>query len=598
MIRSGVGLWALSLAFLACDNQHDVFLGSALSGSGGNSGSGGGASGGACTMCGNVATFSHPSAPSNAATLFADARKQPRGVSPEREPELIYPNHETKFPSNVPSARCEWRAGSENTLFELQLRGERSAAVVYTAETSWQPADDLWDAVWTALARENVGRSVLLSVRALDSNGAVFESAPVSLFFGAPLRDGPIYYWSTTARGLMRSELRADALPQRLTLPTDGKADTGCSGCHALASDGKHLAFDDGAGLQLADLMALEPTLVAAGSGGADAGTGKMDKLGPDAPAVWPAFSPDGTRILLAAQGELALLDANGAPVSSEMVTLPGKAVAAHPSWSPLGDRVVFTLAEKGTARFVEKGQIASMSFADDRFGPIEILVPNEPGAENNLFPAVSPDGNFVAFVSTRAKSYNSAPGTLRLLRLSDRATFTLERLNARVNNQDAIGNVGNSMPSWVPATDAGSLWLSFSSARAYAGVRPQDPKRDQLWIAAIDPTQDEPSLAAFWAPFQRLSQANHRAQWGPASVGAQCGCHELCGDAIDNDCDGSADEADCVATCALEDICDDGIDNDCDCVIDDCNELCDDAIDNDRDGYIDAADPLCGGKP
>jgi hypothetical protein len=78
-----------------------------------------------------------------------------------------------------------------------------------------------------------------------------------------------------------------------------------------------------------------------------------------------------------------------------------------------------------------------------------------------------------------------------------------------------------------------------------------------------------------------------------PASAG--CSCVERCGDGLDNDCNGTADEASCV-TCLDHEICGDGIDNNCDCVVDNCpsEEICGDGIDNDNDGFTDGDDPAC----
>ena len=68
----------------------------------------------------------------------------------------------------------------------------------------------------------------------------------------------------------------------------------------------------------------------------------------------------------------------------------------------------------------------------------------------------------------------------------------------------------------------------------------------------------------------------------------------DVCGDNLDNDCDGTADERECVICDAVE-ICGDGINNDCNCVVDNCNdEICGDGIDNDGDGLTDDEDPRC----
>jgi hypothetical protein len=170
-----------------------------------------------------------------------------------------------------------------------------------------------------------------------------------------------------------------------------------------------------------------------------------------------------------------------------------------------------------------------------------------------------------------------------------------LTRLNHRVNNADGVTNVGDSMPTWAPSTKPGVFWLAFSSLRAYGTVRAANAKLDQIWIAAIDPTKPDPGYAGFWAPFQNVDEGNHRAFWTHVEGEKQCKCVEICGDGLDNDCDGVADEADC-SQCAAQEICGNGKDDNCDCVVDNCAtpEICNDGIDNDGDGLIDAEDPSC----
>jgi hypothetical protein len=92
------------------------------------------------------------------------------------------------------------------------------------------------------------------------------------------------------------------------------------------------------------------------------------------------------------------------------------------------------------------------------------------------------------------------------------------------------------------------------------------------------------------------MPEGNHRAFWTHVEGEKQCKCVEICGDGIDNDCDGVADEGDCQ-TCHAQDICGNGKDDNCDCVVDDCSqpEICNDGIDNDGDGLVDGADSACG---
>jgi hypothetical protein len=593
MIRTLSSLALLVTILAGCDNRADVYLGAATSG-----GSGGQA-GGSTGLCDPprasaqaVRVFLLPSAPANASTVFAAATCEPHGTDAAREPRIIYPSNETKLPSNLSSIHFEWSSLPDDQLYQIEFRGPSSSVLVYTAEPHFELGPDMWAAASAARAPD---RSIAVVVRALSRSDTtrVFESRPLTLYAGDALPSASIYYWSTTAQGIMRA--RFDAAVPAVRLVGSSPESQGCVGCHAVSSDGRRIAFDANSGhLQIEDLASLEPVL-SSGTGGGGPGPGKMDKLGAEAPAAWSAFSRDGTRMALASNGTLSVLDANGAPLAPEKgtLTLPAKSIAAHPDWSPLGDRLVFTLGEKGGGRSVEKGQIASVSFANDRLGPVEVLVPSEGPDDNNVFPSVSPDGKFVAFVNTRGKSYDSANAELRLFRLSDARVFPLPRLNSRVNDEDDLKALGNSMPSWI-STASGELWLSFSSLRAYATLRPANAKLDQIWMAAIDPELDDPAFAAFWAPFQHLAHGNHRAVWVAQNAPSSCGCQEICGDSTDNDCDGSVDEPDCLDRCETEETCGDGVDNDCDCVVDDCPEDCEDGVDNDGDGAIDAADLLC----
>jgi hypothetical protein len=205
-----------------------------------------------------------------------------------------------------------------------------------------------------------------------------------------------------------------------------------------------------------------------------------------------------------------------------------------------------------------------------------------------------SPDSKYLAYVHAEAKSKDAVSAELRLFDVARGDVISMVRLNQRVNNEDDVIGIGNSMPTWAPSTKPGTFWLAFSSLRAYSTVRPADDKEDQIWIAAVDPTAADPGYAAFWAPFQSIDEGNHRAFWTHASDDTQCRCVDICGDSLDNDCNGTADEDEC-SVCEAEEICGDGIDNDCDCVVDECvNEICDDGIDNDGDDNIDREDPEC----
>lgn len=76
-------------------------------------------------------------------------------------------------------------------------------------------------------------------------------------------------------------------------------------------------------------------------------------------------------------------------------------------------------------------------------------------------------------------------------------------------------------------------------------------------------------------------------ADCGPFNASIHPGGAEVCGDGVDNNCNGQVDE-----NCIDEQICDDGIDNDgnglADCADPSCSAFC---VDSDGDGYPDAVD-------
>jgi hypothetical protein len=587
--------------------------GGTVTGRGGTSnGVGGDTCGGmACAEHSGPRDFVEDGVPSSAPDDFESATPHASGSDPMREPTLVYPSHETMFPINVSRIRHEWRAGGSNTLFRLRFAGPKTTVNVYTAALDWLPSAEQWD--W--IAEANRGEAVTLTVTGMDPLDPTnaWQSSSISLYFSASEVEGAIYYWSTGSQGVMKA-LVSDPVP--LKFYTDpAAADSGtCVACHTLSRDGKRLAVGYG-GEKLREVSVPDRSVIlpegatagggmemngkgmpgAAGKGGMPAGGGMM--AGGAMASAWTTFSPDGEMLLVAANGVLTLIDSDtGAPIGANagVVPIPSGTIATHPDWAALGDRVAITLGTDGGNKEVRGGSIAILSYRDGTWGSPEILVRSSGEEDNNFFPVWSPDSQWLAYVHAGEKSKDAVSATLRLISASGGTPILMPRLNERVNNLDGVTDIGNSMPTWAPSTRPGTFWLALSSLRAYASVRPRNDKEDQIWIAAVDPTLPDPGYAAFWAPFQNIDDGNHRAFWTHTEEDKQCGCQDECGDGLDNDCDGTADEDECVH-CQPTEICGDGLDNDCDCVIDECNqEICGDGLDNDGDGAIDDDDAAC----
>jgi len=561
---------------LGCGDGREVNLGSVAT-------AGQSAGGGACNGCGDhvgAKVFVDPSAADVPPNVFDTDAEHAPGTDPNAEPGIVYPSNETFLPLNASLLRFAWTAGT-NELFALDFVGPNTNVRVVTRRTELTPTPEQWS--W--IAPSNRGARVECAVRGMSSPSATesFRSSSVELDFGAATLEGDIYYWSTGSHGMMRARLDTSHPVRFFTDPASDAAAT-CTGCHTVSRDGKRFAagYDKN---QLGEYSLPDrSTLLAPGAIGAtmppppagmtDAGTPAPKAPGPMA---WSTFSPDGTRLLVAGGGKLRLYDANtGAAVGGGdgTVALPSGMNVTHPDWSPLGDQVAVAANVKGGDKQTENGSIAVIPFAADAFGAPRILVTAAGDHDNDFFPSFSPDARFIAYVNASGPSQDATSAELRLVEVATGTVRELTRLNQRVSGQDGVTGIGNTMPTWAPTDPSGTYWLTFSSLRAYADLRPQDPKQDQLWVAGIDATLADPGFAAFWAPFQSLDQGNHRAFWTPAS-GASL---DLCG-----------------TTCAPAEICDNGIDDDCDCVVDDCSrEICDDGIDNDGDGKTDKMDLAC----
>jgi Tol biopolymer transport system component len=529
--------------------------------------------------------FTHESAPAGAVSLFADATRHPAGTDAGKEPATVYPSHQTMFPVNVSRIRFEWNEPGADLAYELRFVGDETNVSIITTGSSWSPTEEEWD--W--VAESNRGGEVTFTVTALDPDAPVdvWTSAAIDFFVSGAAVPGAIYYWSTGTSGVMRARIE-DSISQKFYTDPEAPDSEECVACHTVSRDGRRMAMGyGGEALRTIDIDSFDVLVPKPAQ--------EERKIG------WSTFSPDGELLLVSEQGVLRLLETEtGEPVGDNdgIVPLPAGQKANMPDWSGLGHKVAFAMtAGRVGNKEIEDASIAVIDYDDGAWGEVTVLVQSLATPDNNFFPAWSPDSAWIAYVHATQKSKDAVTATIRMISADGSASRELTRLNERVNDADGVVDIGNAMPRWAPSTLPGTFWLAFSSLREYATLRPQDDKEDQIWIAAVDPAASgDVSYAAFWAPFQSIEDGNHRAFWTVSDEDRQqqCLCVDVCGDGIDNDCDGTADEAMC-SECGPVEICDDGIDNNCNCVVDECvQEICDDGIDNDGDGLADGADPSC----
>lgn len=446
------------------------------------------------------------------ASLFDPAYPITTGGS--NAPALLYPTAGTLFPQGV-----------ARTLFQLALGGASGApndAALLTFDSSVlhiavETGADRWDtgtALQSLLARSDTGSPIAVGVRAAASAapGMVYAGPTISIEFEPDLPGGVIYFWSADTSGIVRGALGTSSAPA-LYPPS------GCAGCHASSRDGMQLAM--GYSSETSPLLASIVASTAA----------PLIDPGQAIAGGWSAYSPDGSMILVATAGQLALRDAQtGAPIGggSGAIALPPGYFATHPDWSPDGASVAVAYTQIApTDLDVQGASIAILPYSGDgTFGAPSILVPAI-GSDNDYFPKFSPDGSYVAYVHASEPSQGAASAELELVPApggTSGAPIALAAASHAVAGA-SLGSAADAMPSWAPLVGGARAYLAFASTRPYGAVMAAGG-RAQIWVTAIDLASagsgGDPSSPAFWLPCQDVTVVNNDPVWAPVPIAPQ----------------------------------------------------------------------------
>jgi WD40-like Beta Propeller Repeat len=299
---------------------------------------------------------------------------------------------------------------------------------------------------------------------------------------------------------------------------------TQCVGCHVLSRDGHRIAVG-------MDIPAPSPYKVF------DVATRSMiyqqgTQFGGG--SNFFSFSPDAMQVLTSSGANISWRDAQtGTALMDPLVPL-----GAMPDWSPDGTRMVYAKPQSSppcpTPMFcgqpgVDAAGLEVMPFNGTTWGASAPLVPYS--GQNNYYPTFSPDGGWVLF--------NRSPSNHNSYDAPDAQVWVVGQAGGAPVQLAKASTGGDSWPKWAPIVQMWQgrpiLWFTFSSRRAY-GLRIANGAHAQVWMAAFDPSQSaDPSLPAFWLPFQEDTSGNHIAQWVlnvdrmGCTIDSQCATNEFC---------------------------------------------------------------------
>lgn len=421
---------------------------------------------------------------------------------------FVYPQDGVALPRNLPEFTFMWGDALDNDLYRLTFSSDTTNVTVLTEHRQYTVPSDLWKVITATNAGKDVtvtleGVSATVSESGVTDVTAHYAAEAISFRVNRFDAQGAVYYWSVENNGIMRSEVD-EADPELWFGRGNGTSDN-CIGCHVISPDGERVAYawqKDGE----------EHFRMGLGEIGDDAVPSAL--LPQDTSreeAAFSTWSPDGDRVIFSYGGKLEIYDGY---TGERLGEVESDLSLTHPSWSPDGDALVAVSATRmfGNDSAFTGGEL--VVFDIDETGEFSsepwVLVPFEVGTEiNQYYPMYSPDGEWVVFNRSTGTSYFDEDASLWIVDADGGEPIELANANKGEN-------LTNSWARWGPIPDDNVLWLAFASTRDY-GALAQDGEA-HIWVSAIDTELAEdgqdPSFPAFWLVQQEVGEDNHAAWW------------------------------------------------------------------------------------
>jgi WD40-like Beta Propeller Repeat len=432
---------------------------------------------------------------------------------PALAPAIQYPADKVLVPPNLGRFDVHWTTANTN-IFELRMRNQYVDIRRYSNGLI-EPTRPFWTQLepseWFPIASTKTQLSLEVSGMNTADTTKKGTSKQVVDVTNEVTRGG-VYYWATTepdATILSYDLEKTNTVPEKLynAGAEPGGAGT-CHGCHTISKDGSRMS------------------LTLDGNNGRGTVVNLLDRslAVPVADATkwsYGTFTPDATKLITLSNGQLSVRASEGGAILGTIANAPGTR-ATHPELSPDGTLLVYAQCSGGSDAFTTGCGLVSRPFnnADNTVGDIKVLVPAGEGGKNSYYPAISPDGKWLAFTRSPSNvdSYDEPNAETWIMKV-DGSAPPIQLAAAD------LGHAGrtNSWARWAPfaqtfgASSEPLTYLTFSSKRKY-GVRLAAGTRPQIWMTPILTARAEagqdPSGPSFRLPFQDVAIGNHIAQW------------------------------------------------------------------------------------
>lgn len=459
---------------------------------------------------------------------------------PNAKPTIVYPPDGVVVPPNMKSIEIHFIPAPGQTLFEIKFQAPTKGLAIYTTCTPVGGGCVFQSdaSFWTGLVEYARGTApVTYTIRGVNGNspGSVGTSATAKMAFGQNDITGGIYYWNDIGT-IQRYDFGIPNVPAKLYMTKVNAGAGFCVGCHAMSRQGNLILVGK-------DIPAPAPYVLF------DVATKKAMQVNGQpytGSANFFSFSPN----------EQYFLQSNGANIGMRSV-FDGTFVVAKvvdsgtmPDWSPNGIHMVY--AKPQSPAFVAVPGVSSASLETMQWNgatwtPATTLVPF--AGQNNYYPTYSPTGDWVLFnrSPSNSESFSNASVDMNTGKQPDGELWAVPAQGGTPIRLSTASNPGAlSWPKWAPVMNdyygGKILWATFSSARPY-GLRLAAGQKTQIWMMGFDLQKaaagQDPSLPAFWFPYQSTTSGNHIAQWAttvarqPCASDGECSAGEFCKNGI-----------------------------------------------------------------